>query len=828
MAIYPAIAHYRCVSLARGRWGMNNSISFDAHSARSQKARFAASLDNGLLRRLLWVIVGSLVVIWAWLFVFQHMAVAHLLLLPISLIITLLIWYAGELRDLKPSQPLAKAQDISQVLERRVLAKLSNNVSPNELAKVTAKQIGGYFYANRFALGPEFLANLLAGQTIEISSVWQQAYNFALENNLSEIDSVTIVAALILAIPGHDSFLASMQLDGNDITAGARWYAHLKKTIAYYNKRRSYGGFGRDLSFGWTPLLNQVGQNYSEVIERGGVLRRSVPSHEQVLQQVMHLLGQPTQRNAVLVGPVGVGKTTIVYALAQKLLEKNDTTPSELRYRQVINLDAANLIANAKGRGELEGLLIQIFNEAINAKNIILFLDEAQLFLKDGTGSVDLSSLLLPVLQGGALRIILSLSDQEWLRLSQQNPGLAQLMNRVVVQPLNESETLQVLEDQVLLMEAKHRVTYMYQSLHESYKLAERFINEMAFPGKAIKLLESAAGFPEQQHFVSSRSVKQAVEKSFGVKVQTADTLQERDVLLNLEQHIHERMINQTRAVKLVSDALRRARAGVRNESKPIGTFLFLGPTGVGKTELSKSLAAVYFGGEDHMVRIDLNEYSQATDTARLLATGGADPYSLCAQISKQPFSVVLLDEIEKAHPNVLNLLLQMLDEGILRDTENKPVSFKDAIIITTSNAGADKIRAHIDKGEALEEFEEEFVNELISSNTFRPEFLNRFDEIILFRPLTTDELVQVVDLLMNSLNKRLSAQKVSVALTPGAKQLLAQTGYDPRLGARPLRRVVQRAVENLVARHMLSGQTIPGQTLTFDVPEIQTILKEH
>ena len=284
-------------------------------------------------------------------------------------------------------------------------------------------------------------------------------------------------------------------------------------------------------------------------------------------------------------------------------------------------------------------------------------------------------------------------------------------------------------------------------------------------------------------------------------------------------------MINQTRAVTLVSDALRRARSGVRNQNRPIGTFLFLGPTGVGKTELSKALAAVYFGGEERLVRVDLNEYSNINDVNRLLANGSTDPYSLCAQIAKQPFSVVLLDEIEKAHPNVLNVLLQMLDEGVLRDDNNRPISFRDAIIICTSNAGAEKIRAHITEGQDLEDFEDRFIDELINANVFRPEFLNRFDEIVLFRPLKKDELIQLVNLLLNNLNKTLADKKVTVVLSERAKELLAERGYDPRLGARPLRRVMQRAVENIVAQKLLEGGVVPGQQIQLDAPELLKVL---
>ncbi len=807
---------------------MNDQLVCDLTSDRARKARVAKILDHQILRLMMFLVVALSSVLWVWLFFIEARPEAHFLLVFVGLCAVPIIWYFGELKTLKPEASLTEVKDISQILDRKLLSELHTELTPKKLSAIVSTLQGGRFYANRFAIGPDFLSNLSSDQVTEMPGVWRNALFLAQKIQTNEISSVVVMASLIFAVPDHDRVLAPMQLDGEDVLSGASWFSHMQFVIDYHQKRRSFGGIGRDLSFGWAPLLNRVGQNITENIERGGLLRRSVGPHEEVIAQVVHLLSRPGKRNAVLVGEAGVGKTTIVYSFAQKLLEQSHSVASDLKYHQVIALDAASLIANAKGRGELEELLIHLINEAIAAKNIILFLDEAQLFLKDGTGAVDLSNLLLPVIDGGALRIILSLTDQEWLRLSQSNSGLAQMMNRVIVKPLDMHDTMQVVEDQTLLLEGKHNVVYMHQALKEAYKLSDRFIHETAFPGKAIKLLEAAAGFPEQTHFITDRSVKKAVEKSFDVKVQTADTFEERNVLLNLEDRIHKRMINQTRAVKLVSDALRRARAGVRNEAKPIGTFLFLGPTGVGKTELTKALADVYFGGEDHLVRVDLNEYSRASDTSRLLASGSIDPYSLCAQIAKQPFSVVLLDEIEKAHPNVLNLLLQMLDEGTLRDAENKPVSFKDAIIITTSNAGAEKIREHIQKGEQLEQFEDAFVNELIDANIFRPEFMNRFDEIVLFRPLTTDELVQVVDLLMNSLNKRLGAQKISVSLTPAAKELLAKTGYDPRLGARPLRRVVQRAVENLVAQRMLRGDTQPGQQIQFDAPEIQEILNQR
>ena len=383
---------------------------------------------------------------------------------------------------------------------------------------------------------------------------------------------------------------------------------------------------------------------------------------------------------------------------------------------------------------------------------------------------------------------------------------------------------MKIMRDQLVLFEAQHKVTYMYQALAEAYRVGDRYVQDLVMPGKALKILEAAASYASGG-LVTAQSVDDAIEKTLGIKISVASLSDEKEKLLNLESLIHQRMINQTRAVTVVSDAIRRARTGVRNQNRPIGAFLFLGPTGVGKTELSKALADVYFGGEGNMIRLDLNEFVRPDDVARLIADGSRDPGSLTAQVQKRPFSVVLLDEIEKAHPQVLTTLLQLLDEGILRDENNREISFRDTIVIATSNAGADRIREYIERGYQLEQFEQTFINELINANLFRPEFLNRFDEIVLFRPLGKEELLQVVDLILAGVNKTLAPQKIQVAVEEEGKKLLVEAGYDPRLGARPMRRVVQRAVENTVAKQMLAGTVAPGSTTIITADQIRQIL---
>ena len=800
---------------------MNQELPLNYHSVRAQKARFARRLGNKYLQAVISAFAVTFTLSGAALIIFASQPIGWSAVALAAPLLMLAVWYKGELESIPP---LKDGKTIDALADSGLLGKLPANYSPQDLSVAVMQLRGGQFFAARFGIGPSFLQVVTSHQPQDTPKVWAEAEALRQHFNQPGISAAMVAAALVRTLPDADNYLARLQLGRDDLLAGVGWYHHIEDLIFRHRKRVSNGGIGRDWSFGYTPLLGRLGLNISENIAFGGMFTRELEAHQDLVKQMMGLMSQGGRQNATLVGPTGAGKTTLVYAMAQKLLEASPDTPRSLRYRQIIALDPATLIGQARGRGELESLVHQLFLEAYSAKNVILFLDDAQLFFEEAVGSVDLSNVLLPILEGGSLRLIIAMDEQRWLRISQVNPALAQYLNRIVVTPTTKDDTMLIIEDQLVAMEFRYKVSYMYQACEEAYRLADRYMTDQAMPGKALKLLESAAGFAENG-LVTNKSVKQAIEKTVGVKVGSADTSDEREKLLNLEQYIHQRMINQTRAVSVVSDALRRARAGVRNPDRPIGTFLFLGPTGVGKTELAKSLAAVFFGGEDRLVRLDLNEYVRSEDVVRLIADGAKDQHSLTAQIAKQPFSVVLLDEIEKAHPDVLNTLLQLLDEGVLRDINNRAVSFRDAIVIATSNAGADRIREHIEKGEELQQFEQQFIDELINSNQFRPEFLNRFDEIVLFRPLNMDELMQVIDLILVGVNKNLAIQKVSLHVADDAKQLLVQAGYDPRLGARPMRRIVQRAVENIVAKRMLSGQVPPGSVIEVTAADVQAIL---
>lgn len=788
---------------------------FDTGSVRAAKARLGARL--GKTWYVIFMVLSVALVLGGIGLLVGHSAAGWLLVGLAAVPFMLLEWDKYELEN-----PKIDERSVDGLIAGDVLGKISKSPTPQQVAGAVSSVPAGMFFAGRFGITKNLLQNITSDQPADTQIIWQNAVAVRTQTGSPTISGAVLVVAIIQSFADHESLLAHMQLDLNDLYAGVRWYDHLQELIGKSKEPRRTGGIARDFSFGYIPLLRRFGMNLSE--SAGSRIAVEIDSHRRALDQLIDTFGNGGRQNAVLVGEAGAGKTTIVHAFAERILDAKAKIPASLKFRQVFILDSAALIAAAPGRGELEGLIMQILGEAYSAKNIIICLDNAQLFFEEGVGSVDLTNVLLPILEAGNLRVILAMDEQRYLQIGQRNPGLINALNRISVAPATEEETIAVMQDQLIYTEYQRKVTYMYQSLREAYKLSERYVHDLAMPGRALKLLESGAGF-SQSGLVTANSVQQAIEQTMDVKVGVASGEDEREKLLNLEDHIHERMINQTRAVQVVSDALRRARAGVRNQNRPIGTFLFLGPTGVGKTELSKALADVYFGGEDRMVRLDLNEYVRPEDVSRLIADGADDPTSLTAQVMKQPFSVVLLDEIEKAHPQVLTTLLQLLDEGILRDIKNREVSFRDAIVIATSNAGADRIREYIERGYKLQDFEQRFVDELINSNQFRPEFLNRFDEIVIFRPLEKPELIQVIDLILAGINKQLASQKISIHVADDAKAFLVDKGYDPRLGARPMRRVVQRAVENLVAKQMLSGSVPPGTVIEITLDQVAAML---
>ena len=790
------------------------SSTFNSHNPRVKKAHQKHTLNTPIIIVLNFIIFITLLGGGITLLFFKYPLGWTLIgfsVIPLMMV----FWIKSDLSEI----PVKPSDDFTDLLSESLLLLLNENTTPAELVKILAKTPGGMFIMVRFGLTIPVFEQLTNYLPASVEPIYNTAKAIREKTNSTEITGATLTVATIENLPSFEQLLNQFKLNISDLYQGIDWFNYLNGLAKDSKKPIHSGGIARDLAFGYTPTLQHFAINLSDRYT-GASHKVQQAENAEIIQKMIHTFTHGGRQNVALVGAYGSGRSTIVKNFAETLMDADSKIPNNLKFRQLYSLDAPSLISAAKDPGELEYLMIRIMNEIYSAKNIILCLDNAHLFFEEGPGSIDITNLLVPILEAGNIRMILIMDDQRFLEISAKNPALANSLNKIVVNPSNQEETIKILMDQVPYFEHQKNVVYTYRALTEAYRLSEQYIHDIEMPGKAKLLLESAAAHSENG-LVTAESVQTAVEKTYGVKVKVADSDQDREKLLNLEQLIHERMIDQEEAVSAMANALRRAAAGVKNQSRPIGTFLFLGPTGVGKTELAKTLSEVYFKGESNIIRLDMNEFVSASDVSRLIRDGASDALSLTAQVMKQPFSVVLLDEIEKAHPSVLTTLLQVLDEGILRDEKNREISFRDCIIIATSNAGANTIRDKITAGAKINDFKDEIVDNLITSGEFKPEFLNRFDEICLFKPLSKEDLIQVLDLIIASTNRTLEPQKITVTLSPEAKQILIEQGYDPKMGARPMRRIVQKTVENIVASAILSGSAEAGSTLTITPSEI-------
>lgn len=787
----------------------------DLNSQRSKKARIAARIGITGYHTILAVTVscaGLAVVVWI---VGSQYRIGYFCAAVALTGIMLSEWYRHDLSKL----PLdSKAGSLDGIMEIGLLGKFKKGspINPASAWQTACNIWQGRFLINHLLLLMDQISPQLSAAPEDMALVWDKAQELATQKGSEEIDAGILAAALMLSSEQVKKYLATLNLSEEDIAEVADWQQRLS---SFSRKPKPFfGGVGRDWAAGYTPTLDSFGKNISREIEAGVAGHYHTLAHADILDSLVHNLTQGTGGLA-LVGEAGTGKTSLTYALAQRLLEGKD---ENLLYHQIVSLNASMILSASENK--LEATMLTLFAEAAHAGNIIIFLDEARLFFGKGTGAFDLGQVLMPLLQNRSIKIIAAFTPNDFQRLKTENEALAANLAVINITEPPAEVTMDILEDTALTFEQRDNLLITYQAVREAYRLSGQYVQEQAYPGRAITLMEQAVPYCNDK-VMTEASVQAAVEKTRGVRVSKA-TAPEADVLLHLEDKIHERMINQDRAVNVVASALRRGRAGVANPNRPVGSFLFLGPTGVGKTELARSLAAAYFGNERQMIRLDMTEYQQPEDVKRLLESGASENQSLLMSIREQPFSVVLLDEIEKAHPNILNLLLQMLDEGRLTDETGKAASFKNAVVICTSNAGSAEISQRVGGGDTLEGFERPLIEKLIGQGLFKPELVNRFDEVVLFRPLNEQELAKVAAIMINDVNKNLSKQNVSVKLTDAALAQLVKAGYDPEFGARPMRRTIQKMVEDNVANRILSGQAKPGATITLDVSDLALVAK--
>ncbi|AND37729.1 MULTISPECIES: ATP-dependent protease ATP-binding subunit ClpC [Cytobacillus] len=645
-----------------------------------------------------------------------------------------------------------------------------------------------------------------------------------------------------------------------------------------------------------TPTLDGLARDLTAIAREGSL--DPVIGRSKEIQRVIEVLSRRTKNNPVLIGEPGVGKTAIAEGLAQQII--NNEVPETLRDKRVMTLDMGTVVAGTKYRGEFEDRLKKVMDEIRQAGNIILFIDELHTLIGAGgaEGAIDASNILKPSLARGELQCIGATTLDEYRKYIEKDAALERRFQPITVDEPTAEESVQILEGLRDRYEAHHRVTITDAAIQAAVKLSDRYISDRFLPDKAIDLIDEAGSKVRLRSYTTPPNLKELevkledVRKEKDAAVQSQefekaaslrDTEQrlreqleetkktwkekqgkensevtvedianvvaswtgipvsklaqtETEKLLNLEEILHSRVIGQEEAVKAISKAVRRARAGLKDPKRPIGSFVFLGPTGVGKTELARALAEAMFGDEDAMIRIDMSEYMEKHSTSRLVGSppgyvGYEEGGQLTEKVRRKPYSVVLLDEIEKAHPDVFNILLQVLEDGRLTDSKGRTVDFRNTVLIMTSNVGAEALKRNKYVGFNIQDGEQDYkdmkgkvMEEMKKS--FRPEFLNRIDEIIVFHALEKKHLQEIVSLMSDTLTKRLKEQDITLELTDAAKEKISVEGYDPEYGARPLRRAIQKHIEDRLSEELLKGTVLTGQSVVIDVKDGEFVVK--
>lgn len=662
-------------------------------------------------------------------------------------------------------------------------------------------------------------------------SILKKGVFYAISNFHKTVEARDFIVAAAEEDENFINALSNFDMGVEDVDHVAAWEDYVeneirrKKQFWRLENLLKIRGVGKRWAAGYTVNLDKYSIEINDIIKERNLSIYQI-GYKKEVYAIERILSRSGENNVMLVGNPGVGRSTISYAFAKKVIEGR--TFSNLNDKRVLELDMQAVLAGLNNPGDILERLRIIFSEAISAGNIILIIDEIHnyLGLSKGPGAIDITSIILPFLSSPNFQVIGLTTFDGWHKYIENNPSIKNLFVKVEVNEPTPEQTIFILEDMLSDLEKRYDIAVSYTILRDIVKLTDRYIQDVPFPAKAIDILTEVMTYTKARREKAvlpdyvNKIISERVEIPIG-----AIKEDEKKKLLELEDRIHQRVVNQEEAVKVIAAAMRRGRVGAKNKKRPIGSFLFLGPTGVGKTETSKALAEAYFDSDSKMIRFDMSEYQEIPSMSRLIGSEERnEPGLLVKAISDNPFSLVLLDEIEKSHPNILNLFLQVMDEGWLTDAFGKKANFAESIIIATSNAGSELIRQCVKQGRSLESFKDELVDYLLKQGIFRAEFLNRFDAVVVFRPLTHEHLIKIGILMMNDLSKRLlDGTGIRLVVNSDLIEKLVQIGYKPEFGARPMRRVIQDEVESRVAKKILEQGLKRGDFVEVKASEVGT-----
>jgi len=652
----------------------------------------------------------------------------------------------------------------------------------------------------------------------DIDEVIKEAGEIALRRNGENIKEGDIIASLVKIEPHLKDILINYQIKEEDFEKVNEWQERVSLKIRHnkewwnYNNLLKMGSLGKDWTAGYTPTLDLFSIDWTEIVKRRGF--EDIIGHKNKVDQLERALSKKNSGNALIIGEKGVGKKNIIHSLIRKsLLNQSE---KEINNNRFVELDIVSLASNVTSFEQMENILNQCFNEVIHARNVILIINDFHDFLggKQKVGVVDISGIIGSFLSVNHFKTICLTSYNGLHKYIEKKPSILAQFQKIEVEEMTKDQSLQVLESKVFGVEMENKKFIPFNSLEEIVNICDKYIYDFPFPQKAINILEEVALTKENQ-IIMPEDVHSLVSEKTQIPVGKIRS-QEKEVLLNMEDILHKRVIGQDEAIKEISSSLRRARTGIQTRKGPMGSFLFLGPTGVGKTETAKALAETYFGSEDKIVRLDMSEFQRIDDIPRLLGSEEQEGI-LTTQVKENPFSLVLLDEIEKSHPNILNLFLQVLDEGYLNDYTGRKISFTNTIIIATSNAGYKTILKAIDSKKEMPEIKEELLSDVFEKGLFRPEFINRFDGVVVFKSLSREELKLIANIQLQKINKNLSSKRVKLNITEELKEKIVELSYNPTFGAREMKRIIQDKIENGLAREVLKDSIPNGSTLTIN-----------